>query len=91
MSLLSITWTLFRSHGLWDKFDLDSILGKGYQLFNFIGKFRYLGMEDPPQEFLVENSSINLEFLENKTGSCSLGILDIYFRNCEWCSSNWGW
>ena len=25
-------------------------------------------MEDLPQEFMVENSSINLEFLENKTG-----------------------
>ena len=28
LSLMSITWTLFRSPGLWDKFDLDSILGK---------------------------------------------------------------
>ena len=24
-------------------------------------------MEDLPQEFLIENSSINVEFLENKT------------------------
>ena len=26
-------------------------------------------MEDLPQEFLVENSSVNVEFLENKTGN----------------------
>ena len=47
---------------------MDRILGKMVQLFKFIGKFRYLGKEDLPQEFLVENSSINVEFLENKTG-----------------------
>ena len=73
MSLLSITWTLLRSPGLWDKFNLDSILGKVDQLFSFTGKFRYLGMEDLPQESLVQNSSINVEFLENKTGEITAG------------------
>ena len=58
MSLNSVTWTLFGSPGLWDRLDLDFILGKGDQLFKFIGKFRFLGMEDLTQEFLVENSSI---------------------------------
>ena len=37
-------------------------------------KFRYLAMEDQPQKFLVESSSINVEFLENKTGNHSWGI-----------------
>ena len=83
VSLMSVTWTLFRSPGLREIFDLDSILGKGDQLFRFIGNFRYLGMEDLIQELLVENSSINVEFLENNTGNYSWGILDIYFRNCE--------
>ena len=83
VSLMSVTWTLFRSPGLWEIFDLDSILGKGDQLFRFIGNFRYLGMEDLIQELLVENSSINVEFLENNTGNYSWGILDIYLRNCE--------
>ena len=46
---------------------------KGDQLFKFIGKFRYLGMEDLPQEFSVENCSINVEFLENKTGEITAG------------------
>ena len=55
MSLISVSWTLFRSPGLSDKFDLDSILGKEEQLFRCVGKFRYLGMEDLPQEFLIEN------------------------------------
>ena len=33
-------------------------------------------MEDLPQEFLTENSSINVEFLENKTwGITSVGNL----------------
>ena len=60
LSLISLTWTLFKTPALWDKFDLDCILGKGDQLFKFIGKFRYHGIEDLPQEFLIENSLINL-------------------------------
>ena len=68
MSLMSVTWTLFRSPGMWDKSDLYSILGKGDQLFKFIERFRYLWMEDLPQELLVEKVSINLEFLKNKAG-----------------------
>ena len=73
MSLISLSWTLFKSPGLWEKFDLDCILGKGDQLFKFIGKFRYLGIEDLPQEFLIENSLINVQFLENKTGEITAG------------------
>ena len=72
-SCMSLSCTLFKSPGLWYKFDLDYILGKGYQLFKFIGKFRYLGVEDLPQEFLIKNSLINVEFLENKTGEGTAG------------------
>ena len=32
-----------------------------------MGYLRYLGMEDLLQEYLVENSPLNMEFLENKT------------------------
>ena len=49
MSLISLSWTLFKPPGLWYKFDLDCILSKGDQLFKFIGKFRYLGIENLPQ------------------------------------------
>ena len=49
------------------------MLGKGDQLFKFIGKFRYLGIEDLPQEFLIENSLINVQFLKNKTGEITDG------------------
>ena len=30
-------------------------------------------MEDLPQEFLVKNSSVNVEFIENKTGKITAG------------------
>ena len=30
-------------------------------------------MEDLPQEFLIENSSVNVEFLVNKTGEITAG------------------
>ena len=40
---------------------LDFILGKGDRIF------RFLVVEDLPQDFLTESSTINMEFLENKT------------------------
>ena len=64
ISLMSVTWTLFRYPGIWDKFDLDCILVKRDKLFK---------MEDLPQGFLVENYSVNVEFLENKTGKITAG------------------
>ena len=39
MSLISISWTLSKSPGLWDNFDLDCILGKGHQLYKFTSKY----------------------------------------------------
>ena len=51
MSLISVTWILFRSPGMWDTFDLDCVLGKVDQLSKSIGKFRYLRMEDLLQKF----------------------------------------
>ena len=61
MSLMSVTWTLFKSPDIWDNFDLC----KRDSLLKFIGKFKYLGMEDLPQKLLVEISSINMESIEN--------------------------
>ena len=49
-------------------YGINSTLVKGDQLFKFIGKFRYLGMENLRQEFLLKNSSVNVELLENRTG-----------------------
>ena len=40
----------------------------------FVGKFRSLRMEDLLQEFLIENCSTNVEFLENKTGEITAGL-----------------
>ena len=71
--VMPVTWTLFRSLGMWNKIDLDCTLGKGDQLFIFTGTFRYLGMEDLQQEFSVENSSINVEFWENDTEENTAG------------------
>ena len=64
---------MFRSPGRWDKLGLDSILGKGDQLFKSVGKCRYLGMEDLPEEFLLECFTVNVQFLEIKTGKITTG------------------
>ena len=64
--------------------------GKGDQLSEFFGKFRYLGMEDLSQEFLIENCSVNVEFLESKTEEeVSAGpYLQFYLLNGKSCSAN---
>ena len=69
MSLMSVCWTLFKSlfNYLWDSFDLDCILQKGDLLLKSLNNYRYLGMEDLPQEFFTENSSVNVEFLNIRT------------------------
>ena len=68
MSLMSVSYTLFRSPGRQYKLDLDNILGKGDRLFKFLGKFRYLGMKDLPQEFFLGSFAVNVLFLEVKMG-----------------------
>ena len=52
---------------------LDCILQKGDLLFKSLKNYRYLGIEDLPQEFPIENSSINVEFLNNSTGKITAG------------------
>ena len=48
MSLISVSWLLLKSPGLWYRSHLDYILDKGDHLLKFIGKFEYLGREDLP-------------------------------------------
>ena len=60
---------MFRSPGMWDKFDLDCILGR-------------MPVEESSHEFLVERSAINVDFLENgKTTEITAGAYLISF--CE--------
>ena len=73
MSLISVSRTLFKYPGLWNKVDLDCIFGKGDQLFKFVRKIRYLGVEDLAQEFMTKNCPIYFELLENKTGEITIG------------------
>ena len=72
MSLMSVCWTLFKSVSKWDSFDLDCILQKGDLLFKSLNNYRHLGMENLPQDFFIENVSINIEFLNIKTGEITL-------------------
>ena len=80
---------------LWDKLDLNCIFCKEGQLFKFIGKFRYLGLQKLPEDFLIENATRNVIFFFFKQDkrNCSWGILDIYFRNCKQklCSASLDW
>ena len=72
---------------LWDKLDLNCIFCKEDQLFKFIGKFRYLGLQKLPEDFLIENATGNVFFFENKTREIAaetylISISEIVNRNC---------
>ena len=71
--LMSVCWTLFKSASIWDSFDLDCILQKGDLLFKSLNNYRYFEMEDLRQEFFLENSATNVEFLNNRTGEITVG------------------
>ena len=45
MPLISVSWTLIESPRLRDKFDLNCKLGKGDQLFKFIGRFTIIALD----------------------------------------------
>ena len=64
---------LDKSLSIWDSFTLACILQNGDLLFRYLNNYRYIGMEDLPHEFLIENSSINAEFLNNRTGEITAG------------------
>ena len=40
-------------------------------------------MEDLPEEFMIENCPINVEFLENKTGEITAGTYLLSFAEIE--------
>ena len=73
MSLTSVCWTSFKSASIWDSFDLDCILQKGNLLFKSLNNYRYLWMEDLLREIFIEHLSINVEFLNNRTGEIIAG------------------
>ena len=52
---------------------LDFTLQKRDLLFKSFNNWRHLGMEDLPQKFFIENSSINVEFLNIRTGEITAG------------------
>ena len=68
MSLMVVYWALFYSASIWDFFGLDCILNIGELLLRYQNNYRYLGMAYLPQDIFIKNSSINVEFLNNRTG-----------------------
>ena len=51
----------------------DCILQKGAHFLNSRNNYRCLGMEDLLREFFLENSAMNIEFLDNRTGEITAG------------------
>ena len=84
---MSVCLTLFKSVIIWDSFDLDSILQKRDIFFKSLNNYRYFGMEDLPQEFFIENYSMNVEFLNNRTREITAGANLVFINeivsNCQ--------
>ena len=55
------------------------MISKWDQFFKFIGKFKYLGMVDLPQEFFIENCSINMEYLDIKAGETMFQGIYVFY------------
>ena len=74
-SLLSVYWTCLKSASIWDSFDLDWLLQIGDLLPKSFASYRcrYLGIEDLPLEFFIEDSSVNVDFLNNRTTEITAG------------------
>ena len=86
MSLVLVNWTFLRSPALWDAFNLDCILSKGDQLFNFIGRFKISWDWRFTATVLGRKLiSVKVEFLENETGEITAGdnTCTIYRGNCK--------
>ena len=73
MSLLSVWWILFKYVNVWDSFDSYCISQKGDLLFKSLNNYKYLGMEDLPKEFFIENLSINVKCLNIRNGEIITG------------------
>ena len=80
ISLMSVCWTLFKSTGILDFLEFDCILQKGDLLFKSLNNYICIRMEDLPQKFWIEDLSINVEFLNNRTGEITVGgISCVYY------------
>ena len=66
MYVISKSWRLFKCPGLWDKVDLDHILGKGDQLFKSIILMPWDGRLFT--RVLDRKLLLNMKLLVNKMG-----------------------
>ena len=73
MSLMSVCCTFLKSVSIWDYFDLDCILKKGDILFKIQIITDILGWKTYHRSFFIENSSINVEFLNIRTREIAAG------------------
>ena len=68
MALIAVYWTLLKRISLWKTAYLDCILQKGDDLFKKLNLMRILSVDDLPQNCKIEDVSLNLDYLESKTG-----------------------
>ena len=71
-------------------YDLDRILQNGDQLFKSLNMFRALGVDDLPARVSINDSTVNIVFLENKTGEITLIVYLISMADTISTCSNHG-
>ena len=53
-------------------------LQKGHHLIKPLNNYIYLGIEDLPQVVFIENLSINVDFLNDRTGEITAGAYLVF-------------
>ena len=86
-TLVSLCWSANRRANIWKTSDLDFILTKGNELFEFVNLKRSLYFDELPKnlsgiEFRIEFSRVDNGFFQKETNSFDVFVdINIFFRN----------
>ena len=70
---MSVCWTLFKYVSGKGLLRFRLYITKGDLLLKSLNIYRYLGMEDLPQQFFIKNSLMNIHFLNIRPGEVTAG------------------
>ena len=86
MSLMALSWTLFKNVAYWNCSDVDTILKNGDNVYKNLNVFRLLDVDELPRQIsTIKGDIVNISFLTNKTGEI---LLRVYLISVEEIVSN---
>ena len=67
-TLTSVCWSVIRRVNIWKTIDLDFVLTKGNELFEFVNLKRSLFFEELPKKFRLAGTEVEIEFTKVDNG-----------------------